>query len=185
MTKRKPYEFSKEWCLRSAEIEGDAEIGAGLLAQETWDASEVKEPPCPECGQPYIVKRATQAAVDLLEGNPEGSYGALVAGALLESRDLLRGMVGLVELLLNRDDLTAELRGVLASNHRVVDARAALEPKQPRYLDVGCSQCGLMFGPGDHGFSHCDSHEGLKGFDRVADDGPTASISTDTKGTTK
>ncbi len=29
---KKPYEFSKEWCLRSAEIEGDAEIGAGSLS---------------------------------------------------------------------------------------------------------------------------------------------------------
>ncbi len=27
-----PYEFSKEWCLKSAELEGDAEIGAGSLA---------------------------------------------------------------------------------------------------------------------------------------------------------
>jgi hypothetical protein len=35
-------------------------------------------------------------------------------------------MVGLIDLLLNRDDLTDELRGVLLNNHRVVDARAAL-----------------------------------------------------------
>lgn len=27
-----PYEFSKDWCLKSAEIEGNAEIGAGSLA---------------------------------------------------------------------------------------------------------------------------------------------------------
>lgn len=27
-----PYELSKDWCLKSAEIEGDAEIGAGSLA---------------------------------------------------------------------------------------------------------------------------------------------------------
>ncbi len=87
---------------------------------------EAKEPPCPECGQPYIVKGATRAAVDLLEGNPEGSYGAVVAGALLESQNLLRGMVGFVDLLLNRDDLTAALRSILVRNHRVVSARAAV-----------------------------------------------------------
>ncbi len=74
---------------------------------------------------------ATKAAVDLLEGNPEGSYGALVAGALLECRDLLSGMVGVVDLLLNRADLPVEVRNVLRSNHRIVDARAALNPAGP------------------------------------------------------
>jgi len=37
--------------------------------------------------------------------------------------------------------------------------------KAPRYPEVGCSQCGRRFGPGDHGFSHCDSHKHLKGHD--------------------
>jgi hypothetical protein len=36
-------------------------------------------------------------------------------------------------------------------------ATAALSPK---YSNVYCSQCGGDFGPGDHGFSHCDSHKG-------------------------
>lgn len=31
----------------------------------------------------------------------------------------------------------------------------------PKYENVSCSQCGRGFGPGDHGFSHCDSHQAL------------------------
>lgn len=33
--------------------------------------------------------------------------------------------------------------------------RAALNP---RFANVSCSQCGRDFGPGDHGFSHCENH---------------------------
>ena len=34
------------------------------------------------------------------------------------------------------------------------------EPTQnkKRWDNVGCSQCGRDFGPGDHGFSHCEDH---------------------------
>lgn len=30
-----------------------------------------------------------------------------------------------------------------------------------KYANVSCSQCGRSFGPGDHGFSHCDQHPGF------------------------
>lgn len=39
----------------------------------------------------------------------------------------LYDMVGLVDLLLARDDLPAELREVLKTSHRVIEARAAVE----------------------------------------------------------
>ena len=29
-----------------------------------------------------------------------------------------------------------------------------------RFDNVWCSNCGRDFGPGDHGFSHCESHGG-------------------------
>jgi len=29
-----------------------------------------------------------------------------------------------------------------------------------RFDNVSCSQCGRSFGPGDHGFSHCQDHPG-------------------------
>lgn len=33
----------------------------------------------------------------------------------------------------------------------------------PRFTNVYCSNCGREFGPGDHGFSHCESHQHLVG----------------------
>jgi len=29
-----------------------------------------------------------------------------------------------------------------------------------KFQSVSCSQCGESFGPGNHGFSHCQNHEG-------------------------
>lgn len=29
---------------------------------------------------------------------------------------------------------------------------------EPKFASVSCSQCGQEFGPGDHGFSHCENH---------------------------
>jgi len=52
---------------------------------------------------------------------------------LCDAVDHLRAMVGLVDLLLNRDDLPVDVRNVLQSNHRIVDARAALNPKDPSH----------------------------------------------------
>lgn len=38
------------------------------------------------------------------------------------------------------------------------------------YAEVSCSQCGRGFGPGDHGFSHCDQHAGYaRDLKRLAD----------------
>jgi hypothetical protein len=31
-----------------------------------------------------------------------------------------------------------------------------------RFDRVGCSQCGESFGPGDHGYSHCENHADRK-----------------------
>lgn len=34
---------------------------------------------------------------------------------------------------------------------------------EPRFTNVYCSNCGQEFGPGDHGFSHCENHAHLVG----------------------
>lgn len=46
--------------------------------------------------------------------------------ALLDAVDALAGLVGLTQLLLGRDDLPAQVREALESNHRVVTAREVL-----------------------------------------------------------
>lgn len=41
-------------------------------------------------------------------------------------------------------------------------ARATVKERRPRYANVSCSNCGREFGPGDHGFSHCENHANMK-----------------------
>lgn len=37
-------------------------------------------------------------------------------------------------------------------------------PKKPfRFDKTYCSQCGKTFGPGNHGFSHCENHKSMEG----------------------
>ena len=35
----------------------------------------------------------------------------------------------------------------------------------PKFKVTHCSSCGGEFGPGDHGFSHCESHAGMRNYD--------------------
>jgi len=37
----------------------------------------------------------------------------------------------------------------------------ALKPTH-KFASVSCSNCGQQFGPGDHGYSHCENHAGRK-----------------------
>ena len=41
-------------------------------------------------------------------------------------------------------------------------ARKNYTPK-PKFDNVSCSQCQRSFGPGEHGFSHCENHKGMAG----------------------
>lgn len=50
------------------------------------------------------------------------------------------------------------------SNELFDDRRPKIVHKQdipPRFSNVYCSQCGSDFGPGDSGFSDCESHAGV------------------------
>lgn len=58
----------------------------------------IKEPPCPECGQPWPMRHAVathaeavRVAVDLLEGYPADSNIALVCRALLKQEGINAG----------------------------------------------------------------------------------------------
>ncbi|SOD42426.1 hypothetical protein [Nitrosovibrio sp. Nv4] len=39
---------------------------------------------------------------------------------------------------------------------------AMKETKTPKFDKTFCSNCGGEFGPGDHGYSYCESHEGQR-----------------------
>jgi len=58
-----------------------------------------------------------------------------------------------------------KLRETFAEYFNNYEARfAALTgERKPRFENVYCSACGCEFGPGDHGFSHCEHHANLKG----------------------
>ncbi|MCO8321940.1 hypothetical protein ABEG10_08515 [Burkholderia cenocepacia] len=53
-----------------------------------------------------------------------------------------------------KDVLAAEIE------RRVADADLAVAA--PRFDNVGCSECGRGFGPGNAGFSHCADHIGCR-----------------------
>lgn len=39
-----------------------------------------------------------------------------------------------------------------------IEAQSPVSAIGPRFQNVSCSQCGRDFGPGDHGYSHCQDH---------------------------
>lgn len=47
----------------------------------------------------------------------------------------------------------------------VIQAVASDVLDTPKYDDVWCSNCGQGFGPGNNGFSHCESHAGMTAID--------------------
>lgn len=56
-----------------------------------------------------------------------------------------------------RDVLEAEIASRIAA--------ADLTGATPRFDNVGCSECGRRFGPGNAGFSHCTDHIGRRALD--------------------
>ncbi|KUY54339.1 hypothetical protein WS45_20895 [Burkholderia sp. RF2-non_BP3] len=56
-------------------------------------------------------------------------------------------------------------KDVLAAEIKRRIAEADLGAAAPRFENVGCSQCGRGFGPGNAGFSHCADHIGRHALD--------------------
>lgn len=71
------------------------------------------------------------------------------------AEELLQAHTRDLERLERFEDWLADRTGPVLSLEEVRDAIA---PK-PRFQNVSCSQCGRDFGPGDHGFSHCENHK--------------------------
>lgn len=115
----------------------------------------------------------------------EDQHGEFIADAFnvchetgLSPRELLDQRDTLSETLKKASAIIAELIRNESCNHAVgicyCDAALALDmidaatdlmtnakkEEEPRFENVGCSQCGQSFGPGDHGFSYCENHAG-------------------------
>ncbi|MEN8511982.1 hypothetical protein [Burkholderia sp. RS02] len=56
-------------------------------------------------------------------------------------------------------------KDVLAAETKRRIAEADLTATAPRFDNVGCSECGRGFGPGNAGFSHCTDHIGRRALD--------------------
>ena len=48
----------------------------------------------------------------------------------------LRGLVGLVEMVSRRDDMPVEIRNVLATNHRIIEAREVIVGQEARKIST-------------------------------------------------
>jgi hypothetical protein len=71
-----------------------------------------------------VCPRHEDVSADLCAAN-----GCRTARLTLAAPELLHGcnaMLGLIQLIRGRDDLPAELRDVLRSNHRIAEAEAAV-----------------------------------------------------------
>lgn len=126
-----------------------------------------------------LIARITDRAFDLLPGGSEGDR----RGALLRVSDRLCVIAGIPTAAQQAEKLEA-MRAkrreahqplVFADDELAADAAWRTEPfgvprmvpaveaaPSPKHPMVYCSQCGRGFGPGNHGFSHCSSHKGLK-----------------------
>ncbi|MFA5901033.1 MAG: hypothetical protein WC829_18185 [Hyphomicrobium sp.] len=114
-----------------------------------------------------------EAMADDIEERPPARYNGHSAEDLRYAieRNHYHTLANAVPALLARiDDLENALwclnMAAKEGNAEIGAGLLACDPSMPRYLDIGCSQCGKKFGPGDHGFSDCIDHDHLKGNDR-------------------
>lgn len=66
------------------------------------------------------------------------------------------------DLEAHRSSKTDPARAVGELIVRAVNAHGVMNTASPRFAETFCSQCGGAFGPGDHGYSHCDNHRNLR-----------------------
>ncbi len=60
-----------------------------------------------------------------------------------------------------------EVRPMTDDENRLINAGLEkLKATQPKFNETSCSQCGAIFGPGDHGYSHCSNHKGMLALSR-------------------
>lgn len=71
------------------------------------------------------------------------------------------------DLTIYEDDLeflTGEDQGYVnlsIPHSELIALRDHLNEHLPKFEKTYCSNCGKEFGPGDHGYSHCENHAGV------------------------
>lgn len=58
--------------------------------------------------------------------------------------------------------LEREINAPVVTNVEPLEGMLVLDLPKARFPNVICSNCGQAFGPGDSGFSHCQSHRHLR-----------------------
>ncbi len=99
--------------------------GDGTMAHEEWTRDSAKAQRFNECGARKHAKELEQWGV---KGPLRATEHIDCDGARADTaaRDALQGMLGLIQLIEARDDLTPALRMALLGNHRILAARAVL-----------------------------------------------------------
>lgn len=135
-------------------------VPTGITAYRHPETGEIAGSyPQPEMADREILKLASDMA-----SNQDGFGFAFYHDALLRFARAIghrmraeerEGCARLCEELAKDDNVPT---GSIADGNECaisIRERAALDP---RFANVSCSQCGRDFGPGDHGFSHCEHH---------------------------
>lgn len=108
----------------------------------------------------YAQRAASWAALAVLSDTPSQSADCCCQAADAAAQ-AQANMVGVARNLSSYSQLDSEPeREQLADLLRIMAG-------SPKFSQTSCSHCGAVFGPGDHGFSHCEDHRGArKLFDR-------------------
>jgi len=101
------------------------------------------------------IARITARAFDLLSHENGGDR----RGALLRVSDRLCVIAGIPTANEQAQTLEAMRAARRAAAVKPVETAPSQGKQHPM---VYCSQCGRGFGPGNHGFSHCGNHKGLR-----------------------
>lgn len=84
------------------------------------------------CRLAWMPKAPDVSKEDWLAYMEECHGNANLIGAAVDIKDGCNALLGLVQLLLAREDLPSPIRAVLESNHRINEARAAIAKAEGR-----------------------------------------------------
>lgn len=116
-----------------------------------------------------LMHAAVDDTSDYAQALAEASPLSLTTPALLAEVDALTLRIARCETRARDVTLVHQLAARLrtasmapARNRERLEGMLVLDLPKARFANVICSNCGRAFGPGDSGFSHCQSHRHLR-----------------------